>query len=186
MAKQPTITTTTTGFASADAINLNFTNIQSQFDNTVSRDASAPNAMAGDLDMNDNDIINVGSMDVASLTVNQLDITDIFATTGLLGDIAALSLVQGDLLYYDGVNIVRLPIGTADQALKVTGGFPTWAVDLDTDTDTVGVTVEEDNVSVQTNVTVVNFLTGLQATAPIVTVDGSNNVTVDLDTFVNG
>jgi hypothetical protein len=142
--------------------------------------------MAGDLDMNDNDIINVGTMDVANLTVNQLDLTDIFTTTGLLGDIAALNLVQGDLLYYDGVNIVRLPIGTADQALKVTGGFPTWAVDLDTDTDTVGVTVEEDNVSVQTNVTVVNFLTGLQATAPIVTVDGSNNVTVDLDTFVNG
>lgn len=179
MAKQPTITTTTSGYASADAINLNFTNIQSQFDNTVSRDASAPNAMAGDLDMNDNDIINVGSMDVATLTVNQVDLSDIFTDTGNAGDINALTLVTGDLLYYNGTNIVRLPIGSTNEALKVSGGLPVWGEDLDTDTDTVGVTVEEDGTPIQTNVTIVNFITG---GAGIVT-EAGGIVTVDLDTF---
>ena len=182
MAKQPTITTTTSGFASADAINLNFTNIQSQFDNTVSRDASAPNAMAGDLDMNDNDIINVGNMDIASLTINQIDLSDIFTDTGNAGDINGLTLVQGDILYYNGTNIVRLPIGSTGEALKVVGGNPAWAEDIDTDidTDTVGVTVEEDGVSVQTNVTVINFVTG---GAGVVT-EAGGVVTVDLDTFI--
>lgn len=43
-----------------------------------------------------------------------------------LTDIALLSLSAGDLLYYDGLNIVNLGIGSNGQVLKVTGGIPAW------------------------------------------------------------
>ena len=162
MAKQPTVTSVTSGFQSAAAMNTNFQNIKNQFSNTVSRDGSSPNAMAGDLDMNGNDILNVGTMDIASLTVNNVEIDSIFTDTGLAGDINSLNLVLGDILYYNGSNIVRLGIGSEEEVLKVSSGVPTWAAD--SDNDTVGITVEEDDTSIQTNVTVLNFLSDLLST----------------------
>jgi len=45
-------------------------------------------------------------------------------------DLAALieDLAQGDIVYFDGTNLVRLPIGTAGQVLKVNAGAtaPEW------------------------------------------------------------
>lgn len=181
MAKQPTIVTVTTGNYSADTLNTNFTNIQSHFDFLISRIGDAPNTMGGDLDMDSNDIINVGAMDVATLTINGVEVTNVISNP-----LNGLTPTLGDLIYWDGSAWTLLSVGTDGQVLKLNAGVPTWGTDLDTDTDTVGITVEEDNVSIQTNVTVLNFVTGLQATTPIVTVNGSNEVTVDLDTFVNG
>jgi hypothetical protein len=43
-----------------------------------------------------------------------------------LTDIALISLASGDILYYDGLNIVNLGIGSNGQVLKVTGGLPSW------------------------------------------------------------
>ena len=70
MAKRPTINLIGAGYASKSLLNDNFTAIQEAFDNTVSLDGSTPNAMQGDLDMNSNAILNVGTFDVDSLTVN--------------------------------------------------------------------------------------------------------------------
>lgn len=48
-------------------------------------------------------------------------------TAGGVGAIPApASPETGDLLYYNGANWVRLPIGTLNQALLVQGGIPTW------------------------------------------------------------
>lgn len=42
-------------------------------------------------------------------------------------DLGAISgLANGDLFYYNGTDFVRLPVGTTDQVLKVTGGVPAW------------------------------------------------------------
>ncbi|MFU8796503.1 MAG: hypothetical protein ACNA7X_04335 [Dehalococcoidia bacterium] len=45
-------------------------------------------------------------------------------------DLAELitGLVAGDIVYFDGTNLVRLPIGTAGQTLKVNGAAtaPEW------------------------------------------------------------
>jgi len=45
-------------------------------------------------------------------------------------DLAALiaNLTQGDIVYFDGTNLVRLPIGTAGQVLTVNAGAtaPQW------------------------------------------------------------
>ena len=74
MAKKPTITTVASGFQSTATINNNFQNLRDAFDNTLSLDGSTPNAMNADLDMNGNDIINVGSANGnAIITVNTGD-----------------------------------------------------------------------------------------------------------------
>ena len=174
MAKRPPIVSVTSGHFDTATLNTNFTNIRDHFDNLISRLGDAPNTMAGDLDMNSNDIINVGEMDVASLTVNNVDITDVVSNP-----LNGLVLTEGDLLYVNSLgNYAVLNVGTEGQVLKVSSGLPAWGAD--TDTDTVGVTVEEDGVSVQTTVTVINFVTG---GAGAVTSPSAGVIDVDLDVF---
>lgn len=59
MAKRPTITDITSGHGTTTVINDNFNNVQTAFDNTLSRDGSTPNAMGADLDMDSNKILNL-------------------------------------------------------------------------------------------------------------------------------
>jgi len=70
MAKKPTLTTVTSGFNSTTTLNNNFTALRNAFDNTLSLDGSTPNAMNADLDMNSNDLLNVGEVDTESLRIN--------------------------------------------------------------------------------------------------------------------
>lgn len=70
MAKKPTITTLKSGFNSTTTLNNNFTALRNAFDNTLSLDGSTPNAMNADLDMNSNDLLNVGDLDVQGLTID--------------------------------------------------------------------------------------------------------------------
>jgi hypothetical protein len=74
MAKKPDITTIASGYYSRTALNTNFENIRDRFDNTLSLDGSTPNAMGADLDMNSNDILNVGEIDVQALSIGGVDI----------------------------------------------------------------------------------------------------------------
>ena len=74
MAKQPTVTTISSGFASQSQLNTNFENIKNAFDNTLSLDGSLPNAMQADLDLNDNDLLNVRAIYVDG--VNVLNVLD--------------------------------------------------------------------------------------------------------------
>lgn len=74
MAKQPTVTTISSGFASQSQLNTNFENIRNAFDNTLSLDGSLPNSMQGDLDLNDNDLLNVRAIYVDG--VNVLNVLD--------------------------------------------------------------------------------------------------------------
>ena len=62
MAKRPTVSTITSGFASITSLNANFVALRDAFDNTVSRDGSSPNTMSADLDLNGNDITNVNTI----------------------------------------------------------------------------------------------------------------------------
>lgn len=74
MAKQPTVNTISSGYASQSQLNENFTNIQTAFDNTLSLDGSLPNAMQADLDLNDYDLLNVRAIYVDG--VNVLNVLD--------------------------------------------------------------------------------------------------------------
>ena len=62
MAKRPSISTISSGYASTTTLNDNFEALQEAFDNTISRDGSTPNTMSADLDMNGNDIIGASSV----------------------------------------------------------------------------------------------------------------------------
>lgn len=44
----------------------------------------------------------------------------------ILAELAAISFQTGDLIYYNGADLVRLAIGTSGQYLVTTGGIPTW------------------------------------------------------------
>ena len=76
MSKKAAIKTITSGYASNTQLNFNFEAINDQLDNTLSLDGSTPNAMGGDLDLDSNDLLNVGAADVDSLTVAGVIVTD--------------------------------------------------------------------------------------------------------------
>lgn len=69
MAKKPTLTTITSGYASNTQLNNNFSELRDAFDNTLSLDGSTPNAMGADLDMNSNAIINASGLEIEGTDV---------------------------------------------------------------------------------------------------------------------
>jgi hypothetical protein len=74
MAKKPTISTISSGYASNTQLNNNFSALRTGFDNTLSLDGSTPNAMNADLDMNSNDILNAGEVDVQGLKIDGVQV----------------------------------------------------------------------------------------------------------------
>jgi hypothetical protein len=65
-----TLNTIGSRYGSIDALNDNSNLIEAALENTLSRDGTGPNNMESDLDMDSNDIINVGDLSVGSLRIN--------------------------------------------------------------------------------------------------------------------
>ena len=64
------------GYASTTALNATFNQIEDEFNNKVlyrDNPSGEPNQMLNDLDMNSNDLLNVGSLQATTLTVNGVD-----------------------------------------------------------------------------------------------------------------
>lgn len=78
----------------APTINANHDKIEQAFDNTLSRDGSSPNQMEADIDMNSNDLLNVGHIDTATLTVQGESISDLIQAAEDAVDAAAAALVS--------------------------------------------------------------------------------------------
>lgn len=57
-------------YGSIDALNDNFDAIEAAIENTLSLDGTSPNEMEADLDLNGNDLLNVGEVNTASLRLN--------------------------------------------------------------------------------------------------------------------
>lgn len=113
MAKRPTLTDITSGFASSTALNLNNTEIEAAFDNTVSRDGSSPNFMLADFDLNSNKLLNVASPTGSLDGVNKAYVDGLFTATA--GD----SLLSGsDLTFSD-----KAEAEAADVAPTVSGFY---------------------------------------------------------------
>ena len=71
-----TLSDITAGYASAAALNASFNAIEDEFNNNVlyrNNPSGEPNQMENALDLNGNDILNAGSMDVTNFTVNGQD-----------------------------------------------------------------------------------------------------------------
>ena len=95
MPKAPTLPTITGQYASASQLNAAFRDIETSFENTVSLDGSTPNALTGDLDVNGNDIINVGSMVVTgTLTVDGEDLSSLVTAAAEASAAAAAAAVS--------------------------------------------------------------------------------------------
>ena len=71
-----TLSDITAGYASASALNVSFNAIEDEFNSKVlyrDNPSGEPNQMLNDLDMNNNDLLNVGGLSATSLTVNGVD-----------------------------------------------------------------------------------------------------------------
>lgn len=86
MAKVSIITVNDGGSASGSAaINTNFQAVKTAIENTLSRDGTIPNQMNADIDLNDNDLLNVGNLDTTTLFVNGVDVHNIVGQVGPVG-----------------------------------------------------------------------------------------------------
>lgn len=96
MSKLPTIKTILSGFFSTAALNANFVALRDAFNNTLSRDGSTPNTMNADIDLNGNDLLNVGTLTAQDLTVAGVDLTlqESIAEVNLKADEAAASALS--------------------------------------------------------------------------------------------
>lgn len=70
MAKIPSLSDIVNILNSISIFNANWDAIQAAFTNTLSRDGSTPNNMEADLDMDSNDLLNVGRADIEELYIN--------------------------------------------------------------------------------------------------------------------
>jgi hypothetical protein len=87
MAKTASLNTISSGYASQSQLNENFSNLNIALNNTLSLDGSAPNAMQGDLDLNDNDLLNVRAIYVDGVNVlNVLDNVTVSTASPTGGD----------------------------------------------------------------------------------------------------
>lgn len=68
-------------------------------------------------------------------------------------DALAPTTTNGDMMYFNGTDVVRLPIGTTDQVLKVSGGIPAWAADSGGFTNLKTIVTNGGSVSIPAGVT---------------------------------
>lgn len=114
MAKRPNISTIATGYYSREALNNNFANIQEAFDNTLSLDGSTPNAMSGDLDMNGNALLNIGTLDADSFTLNGTAINNPASVLSWEGPwTTATAYAAYDVVYQNGSSYICLVAHTS-------------------------------------------------------------------------
>lgn len=143
MVKINSLTDITAGFGSNTQFNDNFDEIETAFQNTLSRDGSTPNQMTADIDLNSNDLLNVGTVAATKVTIGgetvTLDAATISAgavgTTELADDAVTTAKIAaataGDILYWDvSGNPQLLGIGTAGQLLTVSSGLPSWETNV--------------------------------------------------------
>ena len=140
MAKKATITPVTDTVNNAAAINTQLNAINNKLDNTLSLDGSVPNAMGADLDMNSNDLLNVGTLQANDVTVAGDSLTGVLASTGANKDAAAASAASASTsataaslsatqaAQYDGIWLDDVAALLADTTLTYTAGQPSTVV----------------------------------------------------------
>lgn len=106
MAKRPTVSTITSSYASAVTLNAAIQAIVAAFDNTLSRDGSSPNSMSADLDMNNQDILNVASIQANQFNIggSALDITDLQTLNNIGADVTTLAHLEDGTVLTNGLS----------------------------------------------------------------------------------
>lgn len=99
-----TIADIATGYASTTALNAAFTAIEAAFENTVSRDGTAPNTMTADLDLNSQDILNVGTITATDAIIGGSSVAA-SATAAAASAAAATASASSAAAVYDALMI---------------------------------------------------------------------------------
>ena len=141
MAKRPTVTTVSSGYASNTQLNNNFTALRDAFDNTLSLDGSTPNAMGADLDLNNNDLLNASVVNTATLKVGGVNVVPSAATAlavkqefDTVADLLASTLTYSSfapndyIRVVDGGHVYQVAASSAsDQHVTTVGGVKLYA-----------------------------------------------------------
>lgn len=99
------LTSLTSNEASAvSTINANNDAVEAAIENTLSRDGTSPNTMNADIDMNSNDLLNVGEVATTALRLNGQLVTDLANANAYWGDIIGTITDQTDLVNYIATN----------------------------------------------------------------------------------
>ena len=182
MAKQPDIKTIVNVWKDKSAMNYNWEQISKSFENTLSLDASTPNAMDDDFDIADSNITNINQWTGEQLLLNGTSILS-YEQLMLLKLASIDWTTAGEIAYAPADDAIdNLTIGADGKMLKSDGSLPYWGEDNDTDEDTVGVTIQEDGVELATNVTNLDILYAAQT---IVTTPAADQVDINLTLAVN-
>lgn len=144
MAKRPTINTLTNTASPTylTQLNQNFTNVQTQFDNTLSLDGSTPNAMNADIDLNGNDLINAGVVYTSSLRIGGENVVASAATAlAIKKEFETVALLLADTGTYtnyavddylrvvDGGFVYKVAAsGASDQHVTTAGGVKLYVL----------------------------------------------------------
>ena len=195
MAKKPTITSITSGYASTNTLNDNFEALRDAFDNTLSLDGSTPNSMTSDLNLNNNDILNasrilVGGVDYIATALSYKNDAETAKTAAeaaqaaaelaydnfddrYLGSKASDPTVDNDgnalldgALYYDTINTVMKFYDTSTS---------TWYRTTPTTSDQANIDI------VAGNTTNINTVAGISANVTTVAGISSDVTTVAAD-----
>jgi hypothetical protein len=142
MAKKPSITTVSSGYASSTQINGNFVALQNAFDNTLSLDGSTPNAMGADLDLNNNDLLNASVVNTATLKVGGVNVVPSAATAlavkqefDTVADLLASTLTYSSFAPNDYIRVVDgghvyqvAASSVSDQHVTTAGGLKLYVL----------------------------------------------------------
>ncbi len=185
MAKQPDLKTIDDGWYETSDLNYNFKSIAAAFENALWRTESDgesyprnPNFMDTDYDVADANVTNVNQLIVSSMEVAN----NAFPGFGsqYVHKLGQLSCSAGALLTHNASgDPTCLAPSTDGLVLRSSSGYPQW--ETDTDTDTVGVTVQEDGVTVAENVTTIDFKWTDTTYPTLVTTPAGNQVDLALD-----
>lgn len=121
MAKQPNLTNITSPYGSKDVINNNSTAIQEAFLNTLSRDGASPNNMEADLDLDSNDILNVGTLEATEIMLAGTPLSPL--TTA--ADEAEASRIAAEIAADEAVAAAISAMAAQNTMLKPRGNWAT-------------------------------------------------------------
>lgn len=91
-----------------NTINNNSALIETALENTLSRDGTTPNTMTADIDMNSNDLLNVGIVNATQLKVGGIDAALLGDVTVRGGWLTGTAYVQLDLVTESGTTYICL------------------------------------------------------------------------------